>query len=139
MGKVSEQKKARSRRPSKKDKRKKIQNHRKERALQQIETLHQLLLQTRDIDLKRAYVKHMRLLAQKVQLSMPFTLKNSFCRRCSEPFILEPVRTFSVRVRSKPEPMIVYTCLKCGYKRKKIYKKKKGTDSPNDVKKNHKF
>lgn len=129
MGIITDQKKARSRRPSKKDKRRKLQNNRKERALQQIETLHQLLLQTQDMELKRAYVKHMRLLAQKVQLTLPFTLKNAFCRRCSEPFTLEPVKTFTVRVKSKPVPMIVYTCLKCGYKRKKIYKKSKDTES----------
>lgn len=120
---VSEQKKTRPRKLSKKNKRKKIQNQRKDRALSQVKQLHELLLQTQDIELKRAYVKHMRALAEKVQLQLPFTLKNAFCRRCSEPFTLEPEKTYTVRMQTKPEPMIVYTCLKCGYKRKKLYKK----------------
>ena len=120
---VSEQKKSRSRKPSKKNKRKKTQNQRKERALKQVEKLHELFLQTNEMVLKRAYVKHMRALAEKVQLKLPFTLKNAFCRRCSEPFTLEPEKTYTVRLQTRPVPMIVYTCLKCGYRRKKIYSK----------------
>ena len=87
--------------------------------------LQELLLTTTDMTLKRSYVKHIRALAEKVQLKVPFSVKNSFCRRCSEPFTLEPEQTYRVRTRSKPEPVIIYTCLKCGYKRKKIIKRKR--------------
>ena len=125
MSAVSEQKRTHSRKQSKKNKRKKTQNQRKERALYQVRELHELLLQTPDMNLKRAYIKHMRALAEKVQLKLPFTLKNAFCSRCSEPFTIEPEKTYTVRLQSKPEPMIVYTCLKCGYKRKKLYSKRK--------------
>ena len=125
MGPVSTPKKSKNKKIFKKNKRKKTQQLRKERVLQQIEELQNLILRTPDLDLKRAYVKHIRSLTEKVQLSLPQNIKYSFCRRCSEPFSLEPVKTFTVRIRSKPEPMIIYSCLKCGYKRKKILPKKK--------------
>lgn len=127
MDPLADPKKNKSRKLSKKAKRSRIQQQRKERALEQIQTLQGLILKTSDLDLKRSYVKHMRLLAQKVQLQLPFSLKNTFCRRCSEVFTLEPVKTYTVRLHSKPEPMIVYTCLRCGYKRKKAYSKKEST------------
>ena len=123
MDPLADQKKNKPRKLSKKAKRSRLQQQRKERALEQIQSLQNLLLRTSDLERKRSYVKHMRLLAQKVQLQLPFSLKNSFCRRCSEVFTLEPVRTYTVRLHNKPEPMIVYTCLKCGYKRKKVYEK----------------
>ena len=125
--------KSRPKRQSKRLKRKKTLNLRRERAHRQLEELHQLLLTTSDLELKRAYVRHMRALAEKVQLKLPFTLKNTFCRRCSEPFTLDPVRTYTVRLKSKPEPMIVYTCLKCGYKRKKIYSKHNDTKNKEKI------
>lgn len=127
MGTFSNLKKTKSKKQSKRSKRKKTQILRKERALQQLEVLQHLLLTTTDLELKRAYVRHMRALAEKVQLKLPFTVKNTFCRRCSEPFTLVPERTYTVRLKTKPVPMIVYTCLKCGYKRKKIYNKQKKT------------
>lgn len=124
MALLTAQSKGRPRRQSKKAKRSKLQQQRRQRALDQIEVLTQLIINTTDLDLKRSYVKHIRLLAQKVQLQLPYQLKNTFCRRCSEVFTLEPQKTFTVRLKQKPEPMIVYTCLSCGYQRKKIYEKK---------------
>ena len=123
MGAVSAQKRSKQRKLSKHNKRKKVQYLRKERALHQVRMLRELLLTTPDMALKRVYVKHIRALSQKVQLKVPFSVKNSYCRRCSEPFTLEPKQTYIVRVRSKPVPMIIYTCLNCGYKRKKLFKK----------------
>ena len=128
MSAVATQKKTRPRRQSKFSKRKKTKALRKERAYQQVIELHKLLLITPDLDLKRSYVKHIRSIAQKVQLTLPFSIKNSFCRRCSEVFTLEPERTYTIRLRNKPEPMIIYTCLRCGYCRKKIYTKRKGNE-----------
>lgn len=125
VGAVATQNKKRPRRQSKFSKRKKTKVLRKERAYQQVLELHNLLITTSDLALKRNYVKHIRAIAQKVQLKLPFSIKNSFCRRCSEVFTVEPERTFSVRLRNKPEPMIIYTCLHCGYRRKKLYSKKK--------------
>ena len=123
MSAVATEKKKRPGRQSKHNKYKKKQNQRKDRAQQQIQELHELLLKSSDLELKRAYVKHIRAIAQKVQLKLPFTIKSSFCRRCSEVFTTTPEKTFTVRLRNTPEPMIVYTCLRCGYKRKKLYEK----------------
>lgn len=125
VGIVSTPKKPKSKKFFKKNKRKRTQQLRKERVLQQLEELQKLLLTTADLELKRAYVKHIRALTEKVQLPLPQTMKYSFCRRCSEPFTLEPVKTFTIRIRSKPEPMIIYTCLNCGYKRRKMYTKER--------------
>lgn len=124
MGAVSAQKTKKPKKFSKRNKRKNILDQRKERARKQLVELKTLLLQTTDLELKRAYVKHMQALAQKVQLQLPTKVKYSFCRRCTEVFTLVPEQTFKVRLKTKPEKMIEYTCLRCGYRRKKLYKKK---------------
>ncbi len=121
VGPVSTPKKSKNKKFFKKNKRKKTQQLRKERVLQQLEELQHLLLATSDLELKRAYIKHIRALTEKVQLPLPRSIKHTFCRRCSEPFTLEPIKTFTVRIRSKPEPMILNTCLSCGYIRRKSY------------------
>ena len=129
MGAVSAQKKPKQKKFTKRNRRKKTQHLRKERALHQVKELHQLILKTTDLELKRSYIKHIRALAQKVQLNLPPIVKYSFCRRCSEVFTLYPIKTFSVRLKSKPQSMMVYTCLKCGYRRKKLYKKQEKAHS----------
>ena len=102
----------------------KQQLHKKriERVKEQIEFLSDLVVNTIDIELKRNYVLHIRLLAQKVQFPIPSHIKQQFCRRCSEVFTLEPVPTFRVRLRSKNHSNLVYSCLKCGYIRRKFLK-----------------
>ncbi|MHA2366233.1 MAG: hypothetical protein ACXAC7_19920 [Candidatus Hodarchaeales archaeon] len=94
------------------------------RAKSQIYNLFNITLSTTDLNLKRRYIKHIRAIAQKVQLPIPRSLRYRFCRRCSEPFTALPISTVRIRVRSKPAPHIVYTCLKCNYIRRRFYNKK---------------
>ena len=97
----------------------KIADKRQLRAKSQILRLAELLVTTPDLELKRQYVLHLRAIAQKVQCRIPSAVRYRFCRRCSEPFTLLPYPTFTIRTRSKPKPHLVYTCLKCGYIRRK--------------------
>lgn len=99
----------------------KIHRNRVLRAKSQIQQLQTLLFSTDDIELKRAYIKNIRAIAQKFQYSLPLSIKYSFCRRCSEIFTFTPEKTFTVRIRSKPVPRIIFTCLKCDFIKRKPY------------------
>ena len=107
-----------------------------ERAKKEISSIFSHLGITYDIDLKRAYIKHIRAISQKVQITLPPQIKNSFCRRCSEIFTLTPKPTFSVRIRRRRISYMVYTCRKCGYIRRIPIKQKKILEKRHEVKEN---
>lgn len=102
---------------------KKQAQYRQHLANTQLFALAELITSTANIQLKRSYIRHMRAIAQKIQLSIPKPLRFRFCRRCSEPFTFLPVPTYRVRIRSKPQSQIIYTCLNCGYIRRQPFVK----------------
>lgn len=82
-------------------------------ARRQVHELAELVRQTPDLELRRRYVRHIRAIAQKVQLHLSSEVKILFCRHCSTPWMMDPP-TVRVRTRAWPSSHIVYTCLFCG-------------------------
>ena len=90
----------------------------------QINKYSTLIQNTEDTQLKSAYVKRIRMLSQKVQYTLLESKKHLFCRRCSQPFSYNYQKGkfgIQMRLRAKRNPHIVYTCLNCGYIRRKFY------------------
>ena len=109
------------------NRRRKIQQDRLTRARKQINELFLLISLTDNLSLKRSYIKHIRSIAQKVQMSLPKHIKYSFCRRCTEIFTLSPEKTFSLRLRQNPIPHQVFTCHSCGHIKRIPYKTKRNS------------
>ena len=71
-----------------------------------------LALKTKDENLAKRYIDIVLKYRDKNRVRIPKEIKNSFCKKCHTPWI--PGKTVKIR---KMKGYILYTCLKCGYKK----------------------
>lgn len=63
--------------------------------------------------LAKRYIEIVLKYRDKNKVKIPKEIKNSFCKRCHIPWI--PGKTVKIR---KMKGYILYTCLKCGYRKR---------------------
>ena len=67
------------------------------------------------------YGQLIKAIGMKTQQSIPAEIKYQFCRRCGTWFTLVDKPTVRIRLRARPTPHVVITCLHCGTMRRKPY------------------
>lgn len=63
-------------------------------------------------DLAQKYLLTAKKIAMAARVRMPAGYKHRICKKCSS--LLVPGKSSRVRIKSKREPHLVVTCLKCG-------------------------
>ncbi|MDK2915102.1 MAG: ribonuclease protein subunit [Thermococcaceae archaeon] len=100
---------------SKKFLRKKEQKEKRKVAKERIETLFTLAERVfpYEPELANRYVKIALEVHQKVKVPIPRKWKRRYCKKCHS--FLVPGVNARVRLRDKPYPHVVITCLNCGH------------------------
>lgn len=80
-------------------------------------------LSLKDIDLADRYAELAFRIAMRAKVRLPKKYKLRICRKCRK--YLLPGITASIRIRSRRETHIVVKCLRCGYIRRYVIRKKR--------------
>ncbi len=88
----------------------------KQIAKQRIQVLFQQARDIHKIDphLAQRNIETVRKIAMSARLSLPKVYARQICKKCNS--LLVPGESSRVRIKSKREPHVVVTCLKCGNK-----------------------